>query len=72
MTNETEREERTDKLLSLAEAARYLGLSGEIVVDEVAKGRLRGARIRNRIWRFRKADLDAYFEQHAVRVPGGR
>jgi excisionase family DNA binding protein len=47
--------------LTLAEAAQLLRLSTRTVREYVRRGEIRGKLIGNR-WRFRRADLDAFFE----------
>jgi excisionase family DNA binding protein len=48
-------------LLTLAEAAQVLRLSTRTVREYVKRGEIRGKIIGKR-WRFRRADLDAFFE----------
>ena len=50
-----------DRLLTLREAADVLRLSTRTVREDVKQGEIRGKIIGNR-WRFRRADLDAFFE----------
>jgi excisionase family DNA binding protein len=50
-----------DRLLTLREAAEVLRLSTRTVREYVKRGEIRGKIIGNR-WRFRRADLDAFFE----------
>jgi len=50
-----------DRLLTLAEAAEVLRLSTRTVREYVRRGEIQGKIIGNR-WRFRRADLDAFFE----------
>jgi len=50
-----------DRLLTLGEAAEVLHLSTRTVREYVQRGEIRGRIIGNR-WRFRRADLDAFFE----------
>jgi excisionase family DNA binding protein len=48
-------------LLTLSEAAEVLRLSTRTVREYLKRGEIRGKIIGNR-WRFRRADLDAFFE----------
>jgi len=50
-----------DRLLTLCEAAEVLRLSERTVREYVKRREIRGKLIGNR-WRFRRADLDAFFE----------
>jgi len=50
-----------DRLLTLGEAAEVLRLSTRTVREYVKRGEIRG-KIIGRRWRFRRADLDAFFE----------
>jgi len=50
-----------DRLLTLAEAAEVLRLSTRTVREYVKRGEIEG-RIIGKRWRFRRADLDAFFE----------
>jgi excisionase family DNA binding protein len=50
-----------DKLLTLREAAEVLNLSTRTVREYLKRGEIQG-RIIGRRWRFRRADLDAFFE----------
>ena len=50
-----------DRLLTLREAAEVLRLSPRTVRDYVQRGEIEGRIIGGR-WRFRRADLDAFFE----------
>ena len=50
-----------DKLLTLLEAAEVLRLSTRTVREYLKRGEIRGKLIGKR-WRFRRADLDAFFE----------
>ena len=50
-----------DRLLTLSEAAEVLRLNQRTVRDYVQRGEIEGRIIGNR-WRFRRADLDAFFE----------
>jgi excisionase family DNA binding protein len=49
-----------DRLLTLSEAAEVLRLNPRTVRDYVQRGEIEG-RIIGRRWRFRRADLDAFF-----------
>jgi excisionase family DNA binding protein len=49
-----------DKLLTLREAAEILRLSTRTVREYVQRGEIEGRIIGGR-WRFRRADLDAFF-----------
>lgn len=51
-----------DRLLTLREAAEVLRLSARTVREYVKRGEIKGKIIGNR-WRFRRADLDAFFEK---------
>lgn len=50
-----------DRFLTLREAAEVLRLSTRTVREYVKRGEIRGKIIGNR-WRFRRADLDSFFE----------
>ena len=50
-----------EKLLTLREAAEVLRLNPRTVRDYVQRGEIEGRIIGGR-WRFRRADLDAFFE----------
>ena len=50
-----------DHLLTLREAAETLRLSARTVREYVKRGEIRGKIIGKR-WRFRRTDLDAFFE----------
>jgi excisionase family DNA binding protein len=50
-----------DRLLTLKEAADVLRLSARTVREYVQNGEIKG-RIIGKRWRFRRADLDAFFE----------
>ena len=50
-----------DRLLTLSEAAEVLRLSPRTVRDYVQRGEIEGRIIGGR-WRFRRADLDAFYE----------
>jgi excisionase family DNA binding protein len=50
-----------DRLLTLHDAAEVLRLSTRTVREYVSRGEIKG-RIIGRRWRFRRADLDAFFE----------
>jgi excisionase family DNA binding protein len=50
-----------DRLLTLREAAEVLRLNPRTVRGYVSRGELEGRIIGGR-WRFRRADLDAFFE----------
>lgn len=49
-----------DRLYTIREAAEFLRLSTRTVREYVKRGELSGKIIGNR-WRFRRADLDAFF-----------
>ena len=51
-----------DRLLTLREAADVLRLSTRTVREYVSRGDIEGRVIGGR-WRFRRADLDAFFEK---------
>jgi excisionase family DNA binding protein len=53
-----------DRLLTLREAADILRLSTRTVREYVQRGEIEG-RISGGRWRFRRADLDAFFENAA-------
>jgi len=53
-----------DRLLTLREAADLLRLSSRTVRDYVQRGEIEGRIIGGR-WRFRRADLDAFFANAA-------
>jgi excisionase family DNA binding protein len=50
-----------DRFLTLREAAEVLRLSTRTVREYVKRGEIRG-KIIGKQWRFRRADLDAFFE----------
>ena len=50
-----------DRLLTLRDAAEVLRLSARTVREYVKRGEIKGKIIGKR-WRFRRADLDAFFE----------
>jgi excisionase family DNA binding protein len=50
-----------DRLLTLSEAAEVLRLSTRTVREYIRRREIRGKIIGKR-WRFRRADLDAFFE----------
>ena len=50
-----------DRLLTLREAAEVLRLNPRTVREYVKRGEIKG-RIIGKQWRFRRADLDAFFE----------
>lgn len=50
-----------ERLLTLREAAEVLRLNPRTVREYISRGELEG-RIIGRRWRFRRADLDAFFE----------
>jgi excisionase family DNA binding protein len=50
-----------EKFLTLREAAEVLRLSARTVREYVKRGEIRG-KIIGKQWRFRRADLDAFFE----------
>jgi excisionase family DNA binding protein len=50
-----------ERYLTLCEAAEVLRLSARTVREYVKRGEIRGKIIGKR-WRFRRADLDAFFE----------
>jgi|GEM_PF-1739094 len=50
-----------DRLLTIREAAEVLRLSTRTVREYVKRGEIRGKIIGKR-WRFRRADLDAFYE----------
>jgi excisionase family DNA binding protein len=53
-----------DRLLTLREAADVLRLSTRTVREYLRRGEMEGRVIRGR-WRFRRADLDAFFANAA-------
>ena len=61
--NRVETKARTleDRFLTLREAADVLRLSTRTVREYVKRGEIKGKIIGKR-WRFRRADLDAFFE----------
>ena len=58
---ETETPPIGDRLLTLREAADVLRFSTRTVREYVQRGEIEG-RIIGRRWRFRRADLDAFYE----------
>jgi len=63
MTREKKTEAKPigDRLLTLREAAEVLRLNPRTVREYVSRGEIEGRIIGGR-WRFRRADLDAFFE----------
>jgi excisionase family DNA binding protein len=65
MSGEREQKEAAapigDRLLTLKEAAEVLRLSTRTVREYVKRGEISG-RIIGKQWRFRRADLDAFYE----------
>ena len=61
MTKTTKQAEVVGQLLTLKEAAGMLRLSTRTVREYVQRGEIKGRIIGGR-WRFRRADLDAFFE----------
>jgi excisionase family DNA binding protein len=59
---ETETPPIGDRLLTLREAADVLRFSTRTVREYVQRGEIEG-RIIGRRWRFRRADLDAFYEK---------
>lgn len=57
--------EISDKLMTVEDVSRYLGVSKDFIYDEVRGGRLRASRIA-RQFRFRSVDVDAFLEATAV------
>ena len=57
----TQQVEFEGQLLTLKEAAEMLRLSTRTVRESVQRGEIKGRLIGGR-WRFRRADLDAFFE----------
>ncbi len=51
-----------ERLLTLHDAAEVLRLSSRTVREYVSRGEIEGRIIGGR-WRFRRADLDAFFEE---------
>jgi excisionase family DNA binding protein len=60
-----------DRLLTLREAAEVLRLHPRTVREYLRRGELQG-RLIGRRWRFRRADLDAFFEKAPRRWDFGR
>lgn len=54
---------KTDALMSLKEAAEYLGVSPNSVRNYIARGRLKSLRVGPKLIKFRKADLDRFIDQ---------
>ncbi len=50
-----------DVLMDTEEVARYLKVHAKTVINLVERGELRASKI-GRHWRYRKSDVDAYFE----------
>lgn len=50
----------TDDDLNLTQAARYLGVSRPVLRDLVERGLIPAARLTEKVWKVRRADLDAY------------
>lgn len=55
----------SEKLMTVEDLCRYLGVSKDFVYDEVRRGRLRASKIA-RQFRFRASDVDAFLEASAV------
>ncbi len=51
------------KLMSVEEAAEYLGFHPEHVRRLARQGKLNGRKIGGKAWRFRPEDLEAIFEE---------
>jgi excisionase family DNA binding protein len=49
-----------DDLLSVTEAARAVGVSGQTLRVALRKGRLRGHRVGQKLYKIRRSDLDHY------------
>lgn len=56
------------EVLSLRDVARYLQVTEKTVYRMVRAGRLPGRRVGG-LWRFRRADLDSWFEAEMPRLP---
>ncbi|HTX55285.1 MAG TPA: helix-turn-helix domain-containing protein [Candidatus Baltobacteraceae bacterium] len=54
-----------DRLVSIAEAAEYLGVSERTVRNMMHDGRLKGHRLGGRVVRIRLSDIDAALEPWA-------
>ena len=50
----------SEELLSLKEAAKYLGVSQSSVRNYIAKSGLKARRVGPKLIKFRRADLDAF------------
>jgi excisionase family DNA binding protein len=58
----------TKRVLGLDEAATYCGLSRDSFKKKVIRDRIRKVRL-DKLWRFDKADLDAWIETHKDPLP---
>ena len=57
-----------DRLWSIAETAKYLGMSQDTIHNWIKSGRLKASRI-GRFWRLRPQDLEAFIN-HPHPLPG--
>jgi excisionase family DNA binding protein len=53
----------TEQMLSLKDAANYLGVSPNTVRNYIAKHGLKSQRVGPKLLKFRKADLDRFIER---------
>ncbi|HEY3313941.1 MAG TPA: helix-turn-helix domain-containing protein [Bacillota bacterium] len=60
--------ENGEKLLTVQEASRALGVTAKSVRDFIASGELRASKIGQ--WKIGQADLDAFVESRSARRPG--
>ncbi len=60
-----------DELLTVAQVAEYLKLSVKTVRKLIASRRLLAAKVGDRNWRIKKADIDAYFQANTNLSSGG-
>ncbi|WP_301121333.1 helix-turn-helix domain-containing protein [Mycolicibacterium fortuitum] len=54
---------KPDALISLKEAAQYLGVSPNSVRNYIARGKLKSLWVGPKLIKFRKADLDKFIDQ---------
>jgi excisionase family DNA binding protein len=70
MANMSQEDKRTEGLLTVQEAADYLGYAKGTVYQKVSKGEIPHVKL-GRSVRFRRRDLDAWADLHAVPPQSG-
>jgi excisionase family DNA binding protein len=58
----------SDEVFDLSGAAKYLGVSNELLRTLAKRGRITYSRIDRLHWRFAKRDLDAYIARNTFRA----